>query len=625
MLKTNPDISMDPTLDPILEQNLQYVQKHHPIDIDVITKSCVKENVCEELFEPFLFDELFVYEGIVVFGLCQGKFVQTFLEWLDQNPKRRLIICESDPSIYKAFFSQIEAKELIEKKRVHFIISPDGLKEEEEFYLNSIFKTLISTFNLKSVKFIEHPALIDPTSQRQTRYNCAIEDGLSHYYFLNQYIKGHHYKNLINNLENLSINKETIFVENIKGIFKGTPIILCGAGFSLPKIYSKLQSIQHHTLIAAAGTGAALLSKNQIQTHFNGILDVNPNPEYFPHYNNHAGVLFYVLRSGCEAVANHQGIKILAHLHDSDPWIQDLIKEIELEEKTNHFSYWTVTDFVLKQLLNLGFGPIYLCGADHVLTTKQYYGDNLDQDKQNDCSTHMYTYPLNIKGEKVISKFDWMQGSRRIGQIASEHPETSIYYVTDIGLPIDHVKLMSTDEFNNLTFENNKPAEELYLSKLLKQNFTGLSDQNILWHIDKYLISLENTKFYFRGIEIELGQLFSAWQLMPIDELNPYTGVFFELQKKLDEEIAYKNLLAPVWRIFKSQMHTDTGFFKEHDKIKLTLFGLKIRENDFLSNQNRLFFNLLSLQKNQILERMKLQATSISSHDTESALETCPT
>jgi hypothetical protein len=616
---------MDHSFDPILKENLQLAIKHHPLNIDLIESAILPENYKDEIFEDFPFDELFIYEGIFIYGLSQGKFVNTFMEWLDQNPKRRLLICESSPAVFKKFFSEISAKELIIKNRVHFIFSPTGLKNEEQKYILDTVKVLIQTFNLKSVKFIEHPQEKDLTGQREKNYAQAIENGLSSFYYYNQINEGYYHKAVINYLENLSINKERILIENIKGIFKGTPIILCGAGFSLPKIYSKLQSIQHHTLIAAAGTGAALLSKNHIESHFNAILDINPNPDFYPYYNTHSGVLFYLLRSGCEAVSCHQGIKILAHLHQAENWIQDLIKDEIKPEKIEPIKYWTVTDFLLKQLLFLGFGPIYLCGADHILTPEQYYGDNKAVDSHIRSNQHMYTYPLNIKGEKVVSKFDWVLGSRYIGEIASQYPESSIYYVTDEGLPINNVKLISTEEFNNLSFEKTQHAEEIYLSKLLQKKFSGIDDLFIVFHLNKYINSLEKCRKILREIEIELGKLYSGWQIVPIDALNPYTGVFFDLQKKLENEIAYKFLLVETWDIFKSQLHTENGFFKEHDKIKLTLFGLKIREIDFLNNQNRLFFNLFTLQKNQILERMKLQATSISSHDTESALETCPT
>jgi hypothetical protein len=216
----------------------------------------------------------------------------------------------------------------------------------------------------------------------------------------------------------------------------------------------------------------------------------------------------------------------------------------------------------------------------------------------------MYTQHLNVKGESVISKFDWAQGSISLGKLAKEFNDTTIYYVTDAGLPIEHVKLLSTEEFNQLNFDKTTIAEDLYLPPLLQISPIGISDEQLVKHIDHYLASFEECRKILRSIEIELGKLYSSWQLTPIDDLNPYTGVFFEYQKELSNQIAYKQILSLSWELFKSSIHTDSGFFKEHDKIKLTLFGLKIREIDFLNNQNRLFYNLLILQKNQITERM---------------------
>jgi hypothetical protein len=349
---------------------------YHPINIDLLKKTPYPENPICEVFEPVDVTDFDIYDGLIVYGFLEGKFVESLFEWLDQKEHRRLIVCETNPSIYKQFFSQESAETIFAKKRVHLLLTPDGLNKTYQSLLDDIVSHMVKIFNLRSCKFIEHSSLKDTTGQRDLCFNDALEKAMGDFYAQDAAIKGQHHKAIVNLFENLSINKDFILSHHIKDLFKGTPIVLCGAGFSMPKIYDKLKQIQAHTLIAAAGTGGSLLTKNGIETHFNAILDIEPDKENTSLYNNHSGALFFLHRSGAQAVSKHQGIKILCN-----PILPDEVLEIlNIQEHNSHrgpLNFWTVTDFLLIQLINLGFGPIYLCGADHILENKRSYGDDL--------------------------------------------------------------------------------------------------------------------------------------------------------------------------------------------------------------------------------------------------------
>lgn len=588
----------------IFESNIELMNSFHPINKDLILRSLDPNLKIEEEFDVFSHDYLDLYEGIFVYGIQNGKWIESFLPWLDAEAKRRLIICDSSPKHYAHFFNLETAEKLITHPRLHLLLTPDGLNEEHLGYLKNIISTMIMTLNLKNALFLEHKQRADLSFTRKSRFDDAIEKGLSDYYASDMYLKGHNHKTIVNYYENISINQDAIHVSELKNAFKGQPIVLCAAGFSLPKIYEKLRSIQNTTLIAAAGTGASLLFKNGIDCHFNAILDVAPNKQHTSYYHNHQGVLFYLLRSGNQGVSQHQGFKVVCDSSFRSDFFEQLITDkTKLNNLTN--MYWTVTDLLLEQLAFLGFSPIYLCGADHIMDKTKYYAEDVVKVEKNSCSEKMYIHAKNVKGEEVITKFDWHQGSKKMNELCLKIPETEIIYVTDDGLPIPNATTISTEEFCKTSFPNEGLCEDKYIPTFLNLKHSCISNKMIVEHLDKLIISFTSCKKIFERIDMELGKNFFAWQITPIDDLNPYTGVFFYLQKLLLEEIAYTEFLLPSWEQFKNQIHIDAGFYGEAQKAKLTLFALKTRELDYLKHQNMLFHNLFVLQKQQIIERSK--------------------
>lgn len=600
---------MQDTLNSDFISNVELMSCLHPLNKDLILKSLDPSLTIEEDFDPPNADYLNIYEGIVIYGIQNGHFIKTFLSWLDAHPKRRLIICESCPKHYAHFFNQASISDLICHERVHFILTPDGINQEHLSYLEGIFSMIIMTMNLKNALFLEHKQRHDSSLTRKMHFEDALEKGLSDYYSSEMYLKGHNHKTLVNYYENLSIIQDGFYVGDLKDAFKNQPIVLCAAGFSLPKIYDKLHSICHHTLIAAAGTGASLLFKNGIDCHFNAILDVEPNHKHTSFYHNHQGVLFYLLRSGQQAVTGHQGFKVNCDTYFKSEYLKNQLADKNMVSLSSNM-YWTVTDFLLEQLIFLGFSPIYLCGIDHIMDKTKYYAEDVIKIDKNNCSEKMYVHAKNIHGKEVLTKFDWHQGSKKINDLCLEAKDTTIIYVTDEGLPIPHAQTISTQDFCLIDFPKTQPCEDSYIPTFLKLNTFKMPYPQILKEIEALLNSFTNCKKIFEKIDIELGKHFFAWQISSIDALNPYTGIFFHLEKMLHEEKAYTDYLLPAWEKYKTQIHIDAGFYGEAKKAKLTLFALKTRELDFLKHHNLLFHNLFVLQKDQILARSKKFSTS---------------
>jgi hypothetical protein len=267
--------------------------------------------------------------------------------------------------------------------------------------------------------------------------------------------------------------------------------------------------------------------------------------------------------------------------------------------------YWTVTDFLLEQLIYLGFSPIYLCGADHIMDKTKYYAEDVIKVDKNTCSEKMYIHAKNIHGQEVLTKFDWHQGSKKINDLCLNAKNTDIIYVTDHGLPIPQAKTISTKEFALIDFPKTDLCEDKYIPTFLKLKNFNMPYQEIIKEIQSLIDSFTNCKKIFEKINIELGKHFFSWQITSIDALNPYSGVFFFLEKMLHEEKAYTDYLLPAWERYKTQFHIDAGFYGEAKKAKLTLFALKTRQLDYLNHHNMLFHNLFVLQKDQILARAK--------------------
>jgi hypothetical protein len=588
----------------IFEANLTLAAYYHPFHQTLLRTTYLPENTKEESFEPIDYSIFEGYKTLVLYGFEEGKLVESLFEWLDADVKRRLIVCDFRPWVYKKFLHQENIQDFIQKKRLHLLICPDVNHPQSMPMLNSIFSGLFLTLHCENAFFIEHPMIVDTTGQRKKLFNNIIEQALSVFYSQKMYLEGHQHKSFINRCENTTVISEFKMIDDLRQTMKGQSCVLCGAGFSLPKVYQKLQEISYSTLIAAAGTAGTLLARNGIESHFNGIMDVTPDITNTSQYNLGSSTLFYYSRAGCEAVCQHNGLKLVCDEDSEKNHLQELFGfEFEKTDSQSHpFNYFTVADFMLHQLIKLGFSTIYICGVDHILSKEKYYGDDVIKMKGDDAKA-MFCHAENIHGEDVLTKFDWHQGTRNIERIISRYPDINFVYVTDEGLKISGVKQISTQEFCELEFHNETCAETLWLENYLKAKSYKTDPNYIIDYLTKLYESCNYCNELFKQTDIELGKLYSCWQVSPIDDLNPFTGPFFEIQKKLNEEIAYTKFLEPTWRSFKTQIHIDSGFFEEIHKIKLTLFALKTRELDFYKQNVILFAQLFMMQKKQIEER----------------------
>lgn len=593
----------------IFEENLKVASYYHPFHQTLLRTTYIPQDMPSEIFDPVDRTLFQGYHTLIVYGFEEGKLVESLFDWLDADLKRRLIVCDFRPWVYKKFLEQEHIKPFLEKKRLHLLICPDIHHPQSIPMLQSIFGGLFLTLHCENAYFIEHPMLEDLTGQRKKLFHNIIEQALSVFYSQKMYLEGHQHKSFINRCENTTVIKSFKMIDDLTNSMKGHACVLCGAGFSLPNIYEKLQEINFGTLLAAAGTAGTLLARNGIESHFNGIMDVSPDIMNTSQYNLGTSTLFYYSRSGCEAVCQHHGLKVVC----DEGFEKEHLKELfgfsfeQTNSKKSPFTYFTVTDFMLHQLIKLGFSTIYICGADHILSHEKYYGDDVI-DMKGDSAKSMFCHAENIHGQQVLTKFDWHQGTRNIERIIAQYPDINFVYVTDNGLKIAGVKQISTQEFCALTFPNDICAESLWIQRYLSAKTYEVDPAYILDYLTKLYESCNRCLELFKQTDIELGKLYSCWQVTPIDDLNPFTGPFFEIQKKLNEEIAYTKFLEPTWRSFKTQIHLDSGFFEEIHKIKLTLFALKTRELDYYKQHVLLFAQLFMMQKKQIEERFQKKA-----------------
>jgi len=232
-------------------------------------------------FEPFepladiatetvtLPSDLDAIEVFYVYGIGSGAHFHALRGWLETMQERQLIFLEDDLAALHAFLKIPLAQEIIRHSQVH-IYSLNSFKE-----ILATLKEIATTFPSEYVACAAHVQKkrtrlrqMELALYRIATVNCAL---------MAEALYGH--KLLPNLLKNILQWPTSFAAGALKGMFKGTAAIICGAGPSLSKHFDLLKTVGDRALLFAGGSTIAALSNHGILPHIGMALD--PNKEEF--------------------------------------------------------------------------------------------------------------------------------------------------------------------------------------------------------------------------------------------------------------------------------------------------------------------------------------------------------
>lgn len=331
------------------------------------------------------------------------------------------------------------------------------------------------------------------------------------------------FRNLKANMNLLSSAKEA---GALKGAFAGKPAIICGAGPSLVKNIGILRGLSDHALILAGGASICALNQLSAPYHFGAQVDAESSHDLRTRRSPCKAPLFCQLRTDSELLAAAQGPLLLmdgAGNYPLEQWMRG--------KETVFDGGWTVGTFCTQIALLMGCSPIIFVGMDLSCTKTAMYVAGIEKKSAKDRLSAV----KSKKGETVYSQRDWLFAAKWIEEAAQKNPQTLFLNATEGGLGFQGIEDLSLAE-----------AKEKHLAE--KHDFTfdfnslpsASGNAERLYELKS---SLTQCQTIIQGIMSELEAIFPK----PASQ----SGKCALLERELSEQVAARELLEPLWKIWK--------------------------------------------------------------------------
>lgn len=305
----------------------------------------------------------------------------------------------------------------------------------------------------------------------------------------------------------------------MKGLLKGCPAFVCGAGPSFKEAIPFLKNQKNKGVILAGGAALGKASLAGVPVHVGAGLDPDPLYEKVLMQSRFEASFFYQSRFSSTILNTVQGPLFQV------PSTPGYGLEQWLEEKQPFDSGWTVSTFCVALAVHLGCNPIVLVGVDLSIP----YEEGI----KNSESKMLYEDP--VKG-KVWTQKDWILSARWLEHTACSYPEISFYNTSFSGLTIKGFEVLSLQSY----MENGKIVDAEAFSHLIAAHWQRASS---LDKLDKLEESLYRSGNYLDEL------LFLFEQHYPEDPSNK--GSFVVSLFDLTDEIFYQQVLEPLWKFWR--------------------------------------------------------------------------
>ena len=208
-------------------------------------------------------------ELVYLYGI--GPHVEQFEEWLNDDITRDLVIIEDQLALVQQFLQSERAGFWIDHPQVHLQVPFNHTIDERQFA-----DECASRFPVQKIVCYSTAAYAGDVFETFS-LNVKRATTLTYGRFCETFYYHRLYENLVPNFKRL---KEVFFINQLKGLFRGRPAIVCGAGPSLNDSIDDIKRYRDHAVIIAGGSTIAALSNHGINPHL--AVAIDPNPDEYP-------------------------------------------------------------------------------------------------------------------------------------------------------------------------------------------------------------------------------------------------------------------------------------------------------------------------------------------------------
>ncbi len=376
-------------------------------------------------------------DSVYIYGLGNGGSYRFLKAWLAENKERDLIFLEENLGAIAAFLETGYASEILTNPQVHIRFNLDKRR------LTPFLKECAESFPLEKIGIFALPSY---KSSRFYRLRLKLHRLTTIQHAI--YLENHYYNLFFKNLHPNFYRMETAFDGNaLKGAFRGTPAIICGAGPSLENELETLHAFDHRALIIAGGSAITALSNHGIRPHFGIALDPNfEEVERFKKASAFELPLFYASRLHPDIFQTCNGPHGYLHTQTggaAERWIEEKLEldSVPLQEGFS-IEALSVTTTAIELTTTLGCSPIILVGVDLAFTEGKAYTsgvvatpkDFLKGRKKEVRTAERLLKRKDIYGKPIHTLVKWVMESSAISTFAKKNPHTSFINASSGGL-----------------------------------------------------------------------------------------------------------------------------------------------------------------------------------------------
>lgn len=486
---------------------------------------------------------------LVIYGIGLGYFYQAALKWLSGAKSRYLVFIEDDPVILASLPKTSSGKQLLKDKRVEIFFWENALSLEP--LLKKIaWKFLFLRSSLIALPSYEHKKK-EIFGAMQKEFS-TIQHGV---HLVASDFSDFGVKVFANIYSNLLQTKQVRQASSLKDCCRDIPAIIVGAGPSLQQNGHLLKNLNGKALIFAGGSALNVLDGLGIKPHIAGAIDKEAPLDVFKRQTFFEVPFFYQNRIFCENLLLASTERILVPDTGGYPLEKWISSKLGLAEDSMDIG-WNVANFLTSMAILMGCRPIVFVGMDLAFAGGKSYaeGSGLPQKPHDDsliCVKDMH-------GKDVLTQRDWLMSAEWVGEVAKREKGRFIN-CTEGGLGFGQ-------EVPNVSLQNTLP------------NFRSQQDLDALIHqvlqqSPTALLQREKILFCMNEVEksLKLCDFHSDQELREMESYFAKQGDYEPSDGPFLEEIAYTELLHPLWDIWKYIFIRELAQMGEEGQFKIRM------------------------------------------------------
>ena len=391
----------------------------------------------KEALPPLDWDNLDV---IYVYGIGQGVHYEWLKKWLSDNHERDLVFLEEHLIALKQFLKTTHAREVLSHSQVHIRLNLNWKN------LSAFAEECTASFPVEKIAVIAHPTYKRSFRSRFYRLRLMLhrKATVSHALFHeNRYY--HHF--IDHFLSNFCRIESSFDANRLKGMFKGVPAIICGAGPSLTNDIETIRKREDKALIFAGGSAIPALTHRGILPHFGIAYDPNEDEfDRFKEANGYEVPILYASRLNPSIFNTCNGPSGYLQSETggcAEYWMEQHLNlaQSPLQQGLT-LEALSVTTAALQIACTYGCDPVILVGVDLAFTNNQLYASGvlsgpiapLEIRNKERCASEKLLMRRDERGAPILTAVKWVMEQSAILAFIKNNPQFTILNATSGGL-----------------------------------------------------------------------------------------------------------------------------------------------------------------------------------------------